>query len=298
MRKTFKCVLEKSGTVPYWLAALLPFDPYKVWPQPPAAPDSEGSTRRRRNDMRVKGTIRAIGKSTRAGDAIPFSNSFLLQKQGEYRIVVTKKMQNAMRLGADRAVEIVMEPDLEKLNLELPPELLKLLKQDRQVLKWFGKLAYSTRRWIAGTIREPKSADVRERRAEQWAERLMLTMEGEIEAPPILKAAFRGQPQAGAGWDLLTLNLRRIYLLTIYSARSPDARGKRVDAAIAHALRAVKRKAGGETDDSDESPAGRAGRRGSDFERADRMVFDAEEDEGLRPRKKLKNPWPSGPFGL
>ena len=36
-----------------------------------------------------------------------------------------------------------------------------------------------------------KSAEARQRRAEQIAERLMLTMEGEKELPPVLEVAFR-----------------------------------------------------------------------------------------------------------
>jgi uncharacterized protein YdeI (YjbR/CyaY-like superfamily) len=288
MRKTFQCELEKSETVPYWLAARLPFDPYALWPQPISTPDGNEGARRSRNDMRVKGTIQATGKTAKSDDPIPFSNSFLLKKQGEYLMVVTKKMQNAMRLGADRTVEIVMEPDLEKLDLAVPPELLKLLRQDRAVLKWFGQLAYSVRRWIAGTIREPKSAEARQRRAEQWAERLMLTMEGELEAPPILKSAFRRQPQVEAGWELLTLNQRRVYLLTIFSSKSPEARAKRVEAAVAHSLRAVRRKGRGKSDASEEFSL-----EGADFREAERA-----RTESLSPRKKIKNPWPSGPFGF
>ena len=288
MRKTFQCVLEKSETVPHWLAAHVPFDPYAAWPQPISAPDGNAGARRSRNDMRVKGTIRAAGKTAKRGDPIPFLNSFLVKKQGEYLMVVTKKMQNAMRLGTDRRVEIEMEPDLEKLNLVLPPELVNLLRHDREVLRWFGKLAYSVRRWIAGTIREPKSAEARQRRAEQWAERLMLTMEGELEAPPILKAAFGRQPQAETGWELLTLNQRRVYLLTIFSSKSPEARAKRVEAAVAHSLRAARRKGRGSNDGPEESS----------LKRADFREADEERTESLSPRKRVKNPWPSGSFGF
>jgi hypothetical protein len=133
-------------------------------------------------------------------------------------------------------------------------------------------------------ICEPKSAEARERRAEQWAERLMLAMEGELETPPILRAAFRGQPQAEAGWKLISLNQRRIYLLTIFSSSSPEARARRVQDAVAHALRTAKRKALGKAKNSAEAMREPAITRGS-----------WEEGESLSPRKKRRIQEPLDP---
>jgi uncharacterized protein YdeI (YjbR/CyaY-like superfamily) len=67
-------------------------------------------------------------------------------------------------------------------------------------------------------------------------------MESELEIPPILKVAFRPHPQAQAGWESLTANSRRIYLFTIFNARSPEARAKRVEDALANSLRAANRR--------------------------------------------------------
>ena len=284
MRKTFKAVLEKMGTVPNRTVLRIPFDPYEVWPQPQSAPAGKGGLRPPRRDLRVKGTIRAGGRSAKIAEPFAFSNSFLGKRVGDYLLVVTQQMQRGARVAPGSTVEVVIEPDLEKLDFAVPPELVKVLRQDREVLKWFGKLPYSVRRWIAGMIREPKSAEVRERRASLWAEQLMLTMEGELETPPILNAAFRRQPQAEAGWSLMTLNQRRIYLLTIFNSRSPEARDKRVQDAVAHAMRAVKRKAAGKTKDSSEEM------REPVFPREG-----LEEAEGLTLRRKRSIQAPSDP---
>jgi len=48
------------------------------------------------------------------------------------------------------------------------------------------------------------------------AERLLLTLEGEIELPPILHAAFLQQPLARRGWEAMTAAQRRNHLLGIF----------------------------------------------------------------------------------
>ena len=56
------------------------------------------------------------------------------------------------------------------------------------------------RKEIGAWVSEPKSTEGRAQRAERMAERLLLTLEGETDPPPILQAAFLRQPwRARAG---------------------------------------------------------------------------------------------------
>ena len=98
----------------------------------------------------------------------------------------------------------------------MPPELARALKGDRRLPKWFAGLSYSMRKEIGDWVNEPKSAESREKRAERMAERLLLTLEGEIEPPPILQAAFLRQPLARKGWEAMTPTQRRGHLLGIF----------------------------------------------------------------------------------
>jgi uncharacterized protein YdeI (YjbR/CyaY-like superfamily) len=100
------------------------------------------------------------------------------------------------------------------------------------------------RKFISDTVREPKSAEARVRRAEQMAERMMLAMEGEKILPPILQVAFRREPLAQAGWKAMTPIQRRNHLLGIFYYQSPEARERRAQKAVAEAVRV----AGGESD--------------------------------------------------
>ena len=206
----------------------MPFAPADAWP----AIKFPAST------ARVKGTIRA---ASQPGAGFFFDRGYVSKSDGRYVLAVTQKMLAGARARPGTLIELDIEPDLKGQAVPLPPELTRLLKSDRAVLRWFEKLTEGMRRWITGNIAEPKSAEARQRRAEHWAERLMLMMEGELEPPPILKAAFREHLHAETGWDLVSISQRRMHLMTIFSARSPEARAKRVEVAIEDALRAAER---------------------------------------------------------
>jgi uncharacterized protein YdeI (YjbR/CyaY-like superfamily) len=73
------------------------------------------------------------------------------------------------------------------------------------------------------------------------AERLLLAMEGELEPPPILRAAFQRQPAAREGWDAMTCIKKRNHLLGIFYYQTAEGRERRVRAAIEDALKVAKR---------------------------------------------------------
>ncbi len=79
-------------------------------------------------------------------------------------------------------------------------------------------------KWVAGV----KSDDARRRRAEQMAERLLSTMEAEVELPPIIARAFRGRPRARAGWERMTAAQRRGELFAVFYYRTPESQEKRL----------------------------------------------------------------------
>jgi uncharacterized protein YdeI (YjbR/CyaY-like superfamily) len=214
-QKKFRGVLQPDNTALKWVIVKVPFDPAKAWP--------------RRNRLRVKGTI----------NGVPFRTSLFGSARDGHILLVNKQMQKGARVGVGGVAEIVLEPDLEERIAAVPPELEKLLKQDRALKKWFGELSYSARFDIGRNITALKSPEARIRRAEQTAERIMLAMEGERELPPILQVAFRRQPKAFAGWQAMTPIQRRGHLLGIFYYQSPEARQKRAEKAVAEALTAA-----------------------------------------------------------
>jgi uncharacterized protein YdeI (YjbR/CyaY-like superfamily) len=213
--KTFHATLEPSGMGLQSSFAFLPFDIGKTWP----------GLRVRR----VKGEINGLAFRT-ALFPTPRGHGFFVNK---------KMLAGAGARQGDRA-EIRIEPDLEQRREAMPEELAHAMRGAAGLRKWFEKLPQGHRRWIAQIITEPKSAASRQKRAEEMAERLYLTMEGGTETPPVLRAAFQRYPLAEAGWKALTAVQRRNHLFMIFGCRSAEAREKRVQAAMEMALAKVR----------------------------------------------------------
>jgi uncharacterized protein YdeI (YjbR/CyaY-like superfamily) len=200
--------------------ALLPFDVASAWPALTV--------------RRIKGEI----------NGFQFRTALFPTPKGHGFVVNKKMLAGAGARQGDRVI-IRIEPDLEMRTETTPEELVRAMKGAPGLRKWFEKLPPGHRRWIAHTITEPKSAASRQKRAEDAAERLYLTMEGEMEPPPLLRAAFQAQPMAKQGWIAMTPTQRRSHLFLIFGCRSPQARQKRLQAAIDEALEKAQTRLGG-----------------------------------------------------
>ena len=128
--------------------------------------------------------------------------------------------------------------------MELPPLLVEAFDGDEDLLAWVATFRESWHRWFSHWIMEPKSEEARQRRADQMAERLLLTMEAEQEMPPLLAQRLRHTRCAMAGWERTVLNRRRTYLMHLFGTRSVEAREKVltqiVEACVAKGSRGAK----------------------------------------------------------
>jgi hypothetical protein len=222
--QSFTALLEPDCTRLQWVIARIPFDPAEFWPE--------------RRGQRVRGEI---SSAETKGAGFAFRTS-LFSGPGKGRILmVNKNMLAGAGVTVGSLVKISLEPDLEEREAVLPPELALALKGERRLRKWFDGLSYSWRKEIGAWVSEPKRQEGREKRAEQMAERLLLTLEGEMEAPPILQAAFLRQPVARKGWEAMTVTQRRGHLLGIFGYQSVESREQRTAKAVAEALRVARR---------------------------------------------------------
>jgi len=216
--KSFTAVLEPDRTRLRWVIARVPFDVATTWPK--------------RRGLRVRGEI----------EGFAFRTSLFADPRGQGHILlVNKKMLAAAKAGVGSKVRIRLEPDMDERVASVPPELAQALKGDRRLRKWFDGLSYSWRKEIGAWIEEPKSAEGRQQRAERMAERLLLTLEGELELPPILHAAFLRQPLAREGWEAMTAVQKRTQLLSIFYYQSVEARERRAVKTVEEALRVARK---------------------------------------------------------
>ncbi len=212
-KRKFEGTLRHDGTSLNWTVITLPFDPTKAWPK--------------RQRLRVRGTINGFA----------FRTSLFRARDGSYILLVNKKMQKEAGVRQGHIAQVMLEPDLEERPQSTPRELEKLLRQDRALNRFYEQLSDSMRKAIIDQVEQPKSAEARAGRAELWAERMLLGMEGEKVTPPILEAAFLRQPRARDGWRAMTPVQRRGHLMGIFYYQSPESRQKRAQKAIEEALR-------------------------------------------------------------
>ena len=221
-QKTFTAPLEEGGKPLHWVIARVPFDVNKAWPE--------------RRRLRVRGTINGFAFRT---------SLFPVPGGQQHMLLVNRKMQAGAKAHPGDTVRIMLEPDLEERKAILPVELARALQGDRLLRKWFDGLSEYTRRALCAMADEGKTPETRERQAQRIAERLLLTMEGELETPPILKAAFARQPLAEAGWKAMTLAQRRGHLLGIFYYEGAAARQRRAAKAVEDALKVARKRAPG-----------------------------------------------------
>lgn len=202
--KSFKAALEHLGPGLGWTIARVPFEPGDVWKQ--------------MLRLRVRGSVNGFA----------FRTSLFPDARGGFFLLVNKAMQKGGNVRLGEAAEFRLEPDLEARPAELPDELAVLLDEVEGLRGWYDALTEYTRREIGKWIELAKSDASRMKRAEQVAERLLATMEAEVELPPLIAAALRRRPNAKAGWAKMTPLQRRNELMAVFYYRSPEAREKRL----------------------------------------------------------------------
>lgn len=202
--RTFGVPLEQGSLALGWIIARVPFDPAEVWPK--------------MIRQRVRGQINGFS----------FRTSLFPDPRGGFYLLVNRVMQKAAGASLGDTANFRLEPDLEARAAELPDELSVLLDDEAGLRPFYDSLTEYTRREIGKWITSVRTDASRMKRAEQMAERLLATMEAEIELPPLIAAAFRRTPKAHAAWNKLTPLQRRHQLMAVFYYQSPEARERRV----------------------------------------------------------------------
>jgi uncharacterized protein YdeI (YjbR/CyaY-like superfamily) len=201
--KRFRAMLEKGQRALGWTIVRVPFGPEELG---------------RMVRLRVRGEVNGFA----------FRTSLFPDPHGGFYLLVNRATQAGAGVALGEVAEFRLQADLESREAELPDELSALLDEEPGLREWYGELTEYMRREIGKWVMDVKSDEARMRRAEQMAERLLATMEGERELPPVIVAAFRLRPKAKAGWSRMTPVQRRGLLMAVFYYRTPDAQQRRV----------------------------------------------------------------------
>ncbi len=206
--QTFTATLEHLGQSLGWTIARVPFEPSAAWPK--------------MIRLRVRGQI----------NSHPFRTSLFPDQRGGFFLLVNKSMQQGSHTHLGDTATFTLEPDLDPRAAELPDELAVLLDEEPGLRAWYDTLSEYTRRELGKWIASVKTDASRLNRAQQAAERLLATMEAEIELPPLIAEAFRNSARARAGWQRMTPTQRRTELMAVFYYQTPEARAKRLQMTI------------------------------------------------------------------
>ena len=216
--RSFNARLERMRSRLNWTIIRLPFDAAKVF----------GA----RGQIKVKGTINGFA----------FRTALFPTGDGGHILLVNKRMQKGGHVAVGGSARFEIGLDSEKRVLGIPGKLERILAQDRAFRRWYDQLNSSTRNEIAKWVNEPASAEARDRRSEQIAERLLETMEAERELPPLIQLALARNSQARKGWESMSLARRRSHLLGIFYYRTPEGRANRLGKMLEDASAIAQRK--------------------------------------------------------
>jgi len=215
--KRFRTMLTRSPRLG-WTIAPIPFSVADLW----------GT----RKSLRVRGIL----------NEHEFRGTLMPGSDGQHFLLLNRALQKTAAVTVGDTVTLSLEPDTTAPRTPEPPQLTRLLKQDRAVRRWFDALRPSVRKWFYDVVAQPRSPEARTRRAEHIFEQVLSTIDAEHELPPLIRAALDRTPNARRAWNALTEAQRRSNLLAIFYYRNPATRAKRLDRAISDALTAYEKK--------------------------------------------------------
>ena len=82
---------------------------------------------------------------------------------GTYMLGISDEVRKNAGVAAGDTVEVNVELDTEKRDVEIPPELAKALAKDPKAKKYFESLSYSGKYRLAAPIVNGKTTETRER---------------------------------------------------------------------------------------------------------------------------------------
>lgn len=223
--KTFDAYLERGGDRLNWTIVRVPVDVARVWG--------------------VRGQLKVMGQI----NGFEFRTSLFPTGKGDHILMVNKKMQAGGKVQVAMKAHFVIQPDLAPRKVEVSKELERVLQQSKRLVRFFDSFNYSMRQYMAKWVSEGKKAETRQRRAEELAERLMLTLEAEKELPPVLQVEFNRNPKARAGWEKMPRGHRRSHLMAIFYYKKPESRARRVAKAVQEMVTYAEKKKSQPVDD-------------------------------------------------
>ena len=105
-------------------------------------------------------------------EGVPYRGTLVRMGTECHLLLILKSIREQIGKTFGDEIQISVESDAEERVIEIPKDLLKELKKDREAKSFFDKLSYTHRKEYVTWINEAKKAETRLRRVAQTIEML------------------------------------------------------------------------------------------------------------------------------
>ena len=105
-------------------------------------------------------------------EGVPY-RGLLVRMGGEHHLlIVLKGIREQIGKTFGDEIQVTVEPDLEERVIEIPKDLMKELKKDKEARAFFDKLSYTHRKEYVRWVEEAKKEETRQSRIGKTIEML------------------------------------------------------------------------------------------------------------------------------
>ena len=97
-------------------------------------------------------------------EGVPYRGTLVRMGRERHMLIILKDIREKIGKSFGDEVRVSVEPDVEPRVVEIPPDLMKAFKKEKQARSFFEGLAYSHQREYVGYITEAKKEETRARR--------------------------------------------------------------------------------------------------------------------------------------
>jgi len=97
-------------------------------------------------------------------EGVPYRGLLVRMGSEHHLLIILKGIREQIGKTFGDEIQVTVEPDLEERVIEIPKDLMKELKKDKEAKAFFDKLSYTHRKEYVNWVTEAKKAETRQSR--------------------------------------------------------------------------------------------------------------------------------------
>ena len=105
-------------------------------------------------------------------EGVPYRGLLVRMGGANHMLIILKGIREQIGKTFGEEIQVIVEPDLEERVIEIPKDLMKELKKDKDAKAFFDKLSYTHRKEYVNWVTEAKKEETRQSRIAKTIEML------------------------------------------------------------------------------------------------------------------------------